>query len=338
MARKPRKSNRSRKSAAKPDAAKGKSSAKPKGPDKPQAPVPPVSPLRQRMMEDMELAGYAASTKKNYIYAVVCIQKHFNGVSPERLAEEHVRRYVIWLRDEKNCSRGSFQSHFYGLQFFYRNCLGRPWGLFANKRVRLPKKSRLPEFVHPEQARSIIDGLHSLRYKVFASCLYILGLRVEDAQTLNVHSIDGAHGLIRVIGKRNKERLLPLPPALYRQLQQFWLTHRHPVLLFPNQDGTGPLCLKSFRDAFRDACNQAGLPEKIVPHSMRHGFATALLKSGVSVHLVQELLGHSDIATTQIYLHLTEPMRDELRPTLNGLCSDLGLPSSDSQNGGNVHA
>ena len=307
-----------------------------------------VSPLRQRMIEDMMLAGLAPKTQNNYIHAVVSIQKHHGGTSPDRLTEKQVHAYVLWLRDGKNCSRGAFQTHFYGLKFFYYRCLNYQWPLFTTKRVRLPKKLRLPQFVHPEQARAIVDGLHSLRYKVFASCLYALGLRVEDAVTLNIQSIDGPHGLVRVIGKGNKERLLPLPPALYRQLRQLWLTHRHPVLLFPNQEGNGTLSLKSFRAAFRDACNQAGLPEEIVPHSLRHGFATALLQADVKVPLVQELLGHADIATTQIYLHLTEPMRKELRPRLDGLCRDLGLPfpdfpqsddqpQDDLQDGGNRH-
>lgn len=342
MARNYRKSVRSSKPAVNPKATSGRSTTAPKVPVPPSTPAQQVSPLRQRLLDDMELAGHAENTKKNYIQVIVHIQKHFGGISPDRLAEGQVRSYILWLREKY--SRGAFQTHFYALQFFYRDCLGFPWGLFGTKRVRLPKKSRLPAFAHADQARAIVNGLQSLRYKVFASCLYTLGLRVEEAVTLEICRIDGPHGLVRIIGKGNKERLLPLPPALYQQMRQLWATHRHPKLLFPNQEGTGPLCIKSFRLAFRDACNQAGLPEKIVPHSLRHGFATTLLQAGVPLHQVQELLGHADIATTQLYLHLTEPMREELRPKLDGLCRDLGLPfpsddqpKDDGQTGGNGH-
>ena len=342
MARKYRKSARSNKSAGKPDATPGNSASLQKEPVPPSTPAQQVSPLRQRLLDDMELAGHADSTKKNYIQAIVSIQKYFGGTRPDRLAEGQVRSYILWLREKY--SRGAFQTHFYALQFFYRDCLGLPWGLFGKKRVRLPKKSRLPAFVHSDQARVIVNGLRSLRYKVFASCLYTLGLRIEDAATLEICRIDGPHGLVRIIGKGNKERLLPLQPALYQQMRRLWATHRHPVLLFPNQEGTDHLCIKSFRIAFRDACNQAGLPVKIVPHSLRHGFATALLQAGVPLHQVQELLGHADIATTQIYLHLTEPMREELRPKLDALCRDLGLPfpsddqpKDNGQTGGDDH-
>jgi len=289
----------------------------------------PVSPLRQLVLNDMKLAGHAASTQANYLSAIVKLQNHYVGISLDHLEEKQVRDYVLWLRDEKNCSRGAFQTNFYALKFFYYRCLNYQWPLFTIKRVRLPKKFRLPVPAYPDQARAIIAGLHLPLYKVFASILYVLGLRVEDAATLNVRSIDAKNMTVRVIGKGNKERILPLQRTLYEQLRELWATHRHPELLFPNQDGTGPICMNSFRKAFRDACDNAGLPKNIVPHSLRHGFATALLQAGVALHLVQELLGHSNIATTQIYTHLTTPLLGGLRAKLDGLCRDLDNPPAD---------
>jgi len=332
MARKYRKSARSSRSAGKPEAIPGKPTSRSKKSVPPSISSQQASPLRQRMLEDMRLAGLTPKTQERYISSVICLQKCVGGISPDRIPEKQVRSYLLQLRDDHNCARGTFQVHFHGLKFFYYRCLGYQWSLFIVKRVRQPKKSRLPAFVHADQARAIVNGLHSLRYKIFASCLYTLGLRIEEAAELEISRIDGSHRLVRIIGKGNKERLLPLPPALYQQMRRLWATHRHPQLLFPNQEGTGHLCINSFRTAFRDSCNQTGLPEKIVPHSLRHGFATALLQSGVPLHQVQELLGHANIATTQIYLHLTEPMREELRPKLDVLCRDLGLPfSSDDQ-------
>lgn len=289
----------------------------------------PVSVLRKDMIDNMNLSGLAASTQANYLSAMVKLQNEHVGIRLDRLSEKQVSDYVFWLRDKKNCSRGAFQTNFYALKFFYYRCLNYQWPLFTIKRVRLPKKFRLPVPVYPEEARSIIAGLHLPMYRVFASCLYLLGLRMEEAATLNVHSIEAKNMTVRVIGKGNKERLLPLQRALYQQLRELWATHRHPELLFPNQAGTGHLCVNSFRTAFRDACNQAGLPEKIVPHSLRHGFATTLLQAGVALHLVQELLGHSNIATTQIYTHLTTPLLEELRVKLDDLCHDLDNPPAD---------
>lgn len=303
------------------------------------------------MLEDMRLAGLAPKTQERYVSAVVSLQKHAGGISPDRIPEKQVRAYLLKLRDDRNCARGTFQVHFHGLKFFYYRCLGYQWSLFTIKRVGQPKKSRLPVLTYPNQARAIIKGLRIPLYKIFAITLYVLGLRVEDAAPLTVHSIDSANMAIRVIGKGNKERILPLPPVLLALLRKLWSTHRHPELLFPNQNGSGPICMKSFRTAFRDSCNQAGLPEKMIPHSLRHGFATALLQAGVPLPQVKELLGHTDIATTQIYLHLTDPMREEIRPKLDRLCCDLGLselpspdhlliddqPKDNGQTGGDDH-
>lgn len=295
---------------------------------------PPLSPLRSRMIEDMELAGLALRTQQAYVRSVVKLQEHYQGKSPDRITEKEVRAYLVWLRDEKNCSRGRFYPTLYGLKFFYQRCLERNWGLFNKKSVRKPKKTRLPKFVHLDQARAIIDGLHSLRYKVFASSIFALGLRVDDAARIDIRNIDGEHGLIRVIGKGNKERILPLPTPLYHQMRKLWATHRHPHLLFTNKKGTAPIPIGPFRHAFRESCRKAGLPDDVVPHSLRHGFATVLLQNEVPINQVQELLGHSDIKTTQIYLHLTEAMRDGIRPKLDDLCRGIGLPFPEEKGKG----
>jgi len=100
-----------------------------------------------------------------------------------------------------------------------------------------------------------------------------------------------------VIGKRNKERVVPLPATLLVALRRFWLTHRHRRLLFPNRRGTAPLCVKSLRHAFNQARDTLGIPKTIKPHSLRHGFATHLLENGVDIRIVQILLGHAPNAT-----------------------------------------
>ena len=172
------------------------------------------------MLEDMRLAGLAPKTQERYVSAVVSLQKHAGGISPDRIPEKQVRAYLLKLRDDRNCARGTFQVHFHGLKFFYYRCLGYQWSLFTIKRVGQPKKSRLPVLTYPNQARAIIKGLRIPLYKIFAITLYVLGLRVEDAAPLTVHSIDSANMAIRVIGKGNKERILPLPPVLLAWLWQ----------------------------------------------------------------------------------------------------------------------
>ena len=101
------------------------------------APCPLPSPLRQRMRQDMELAGLASQTQAHYIAAVVALQRHYQR-RPDKLAEPQVYQYFLWLRDQQLAPRGTFQSHYYGLRFFYYRCLAVDWPLFTRKRVRSP--------------------------------------------------------------------------------------------------------------------------------------------------------------------------------------------------------
>ncbi len=104
------------------------------------APKGSLSPLRKRMMEDMDLAGLASTTCKTYISVIVKLQKRAQR-RPDRLSEEDVRRYLLWLRDEKGVARGTFQTCFYALKFFYCNTLGYDWSLFLKKGCACPIRS-----------------------------------------------------------------------------------------------------------------------------------------------------------------------------------------------------
>jgi site-specific recombinase XerD len=94
-------------------------------------------------------------------------------------------------------------------------------------------------------------------------------------------------------------------------------------LLFPNRRATGPLCVQSLRQAVNQARDSLGIPKNIKPHSLRHGFATHLLENGIDIRLVQILLGHASLRSTEIYTHLTKPMCENLRKQLDRMFADL---------------
>ena len=288
---------------------------------KPQA-RPKISSLRQRMIDDMELAGYTPGTQQAYIGAVVKLQDHYK-IRPDKLTEKQVQQYIFWLRDEKKVAKGTFQSNWAGIKFFYYHTLGVDWPLVTRKKVRQPLRKRLPVPIAWEDGHRLIAALERPDYQLCCSLMLALGLRIGDVVPLTVHSIDATQMLVRVIGKRNKERVLPLPETLLAALRRFWLTHRHRRLLFPNGRGTAPLCVNSLRHAFNQARDTLGIPKTIKPHSLRHGFATHLLENGVDIRIVQILLGHASLRSTEIYTHLTQPMCENLRNQLDRMFADL---------------
>lgn len=275
-----------------------------------------VSQLRQCMIRDMELAGLTRGTQQAYIGAVVKLQEYYH-TRPDRLSEKQVQQYIFWLRDEKDVAKGTFQTSWYGLKSFYYRTLGVDWVLFTRKKVRQPRCKRLPVPMPWDDGQRLIAAIKKPGYQLCCSCMLALGLRIGDVLALTVQSIDGKQRIVHVIGKGNKERILPLPETLYIALRRFWPTHCHPHWLFPNRRGTAPLCAKSLRRAFNQARDSLGIKKTLTPHSLRHGFATHLLENGVDIRVVQMLLGHASISSTEIYTHLTKPMCDDLRKRLD---------------------
>jgi len=270
------------------------------------------------MIQDMELAGLTPGTQKTYIRAVAALQAHY-GLRPDRLTEKQVYSYVLWMRDERGVAKGMLQTQFHGLKFFYYRCLGYDWGLFTKKRVRLPRQKRLPLALPPEDCRQLIAAIDKPVYRLCCSTMYALGLRIAEGISFPVDAIDSKNMTVRIIGKRNQERILPLPESLLRQWRAFWKTHRHPRWLFPNRRGANHLCRKSFYNAFCSAREYAGFGPRVTPHCLRHGFATHLLESGLDIRTVQILMGHTNIRSTQIYTHLTEARRSDLQKHLHEL-------------------
>jgi integrase/recombinase XerD len=153
--------------------------------------------------------------------------------------------------------------------------------------------------------------------------MYGCGLRISEAATLDIGAIDSANLLVRITGKGNKQRLVPLPTSILDELRSLWRTHRHPRWIFPNRDGTGSLNQQVLGRTFRAAARRAEITQPVTPHSLRHSYATRLLEHGVDTRIVQILLGRANIATTAIYTHLTEPTRVSLRGVLDRLMTGL---------------
>jgi integrase/recombinase XerD len=153
--------------------------------------------------------------------------------------------------------------------------------------------------------------------------MYACGLRISEAAALEVGAIDGSNLLLRIIGKHDKERFVPLPRPALDDLRRLWLTHKNPRWLFPNRAGTKPVSPYVLCVTFRAAVRAAGITAKPTPHSLRHSYATRLIENGIDTAVAQILLGHSKIATTTIYTHLTEPTQASLKSLLDRVMTGL---------------
>ena len=174
----------------------------------------------------------------------------------------------------------------------------------------------MPDVRCDEDCRCLIATLEKPIYRGCFTLIYAYGLRITEAVTLPVSAVNSKQMLLRVVGKRNKERILPLTDSILQMLREVWKIHRSPKWLFPSRRLLTHLPDTTARNAFNHARNECGFDDSFRPHSLRHSFATHMLERGVDIRIIQILLGHSSLRSTEIYTHLTEPLRDQLRKLL----------------------
>jgi site-specific recombinase XerD len=160
--------------------------------------------------------------------------------------------------------------------------------------------------------------INTVEHPVYRNCLHVMyscGLRLGEAVKIQVSHIEKSTSTLTIIGKYNRQRLVPIPPTTLQALRDLWKTHRHKQYLFPNRYGKTHVSDCSVRVAFTRACFSAGIKD-VTPHVLRHSFATRLLENGVDTRIVQMLLGHASIRSTEIYTHLTTPIQIEVRKAI----------------------
>lgn len=196
--------------------------------------------------------------------------------------------------------------------------------------IETPRKERkLPRVLAPEEIETLLniqgDDPLSIRNKAMVELLYATGLRVTELITLEMKDLHLMMGFVRCLGKGDKERIVPIGDIAKQVLETYLnksrniLTKRRRTekMLFVNHHGR-PLSRQGFWKVLKTIAQDAGIHKDITPHILRHSFATHLLENGADLRAVQEMLGHADISTTQIYTHVTKmrlkDMYDQFHP------------------------
>jgi integrase/recombinase XerD len=278
-----------------------------------------ISPLRQRMIEDMNLHCYADTTKDVFQKAVMALGKFFNK-NPADITEDEVRKYFLVLKNDETLSPHIVKNHFYALRFFYQKTMNKNWNIFEI--VKPPKNHHLPIVFSHEEVQKILACVKIPIYRMCLTLIYNCGLRLNEALTLNVSDVDGSRKVIRVTGKGGKMREIPLSDKLLEELRIYWRFFHFSFYLFPSpKDETKMISRNTITKAFKHACQAAGIKNKpkATIHSLRHSFATHLMENGVNLRIIQSLLGHKSLSTTAIYTHLTHKTDQLLRRTLETL-------------------
>lgn len=275
-----------------------------------------VTELRFKMIQDLELAGYAHVTKTTYLGSIQSLASYF-WQPPDKLTSDDIRQWVRYLRGTR-VGPQRMRQHFAALKFFYGKTLGQPDRVSFLSWPKDP--DRLPTVLSADEVALLLIALESPRLKVFFTTMYATGLRISEACQLQTVDVDAARGVIVVRkGKGNKERLVTLSPRLLKILREYW-KQEQPAAPWLFASRTGDHVSSSVaREGLKLAALKAGLDKKVTPHVLRHSFATHLLDAGTDLRVIQALLGHSSIASTTRYTRVSTGLIAKTKSPLDRL-------------------
>lgn len=277
-----------------------------------------MTPLRQKLIQEIELRGFSPHTRDSYVGWVNDLTR-FHHASPDRIADEQIREYLLHLLHERRLSTSSLIVAVSALRFFFGRVVGRPTEAIEKALPRMKKRVRRPQVYSCEELERLfsLKGLNRKHRAIFMTA-YAAGLRVSEVCHLKIEHLLSDRGQIRVVqGKGGKDRYTLLSPRLLQELRAYWRLFRPAQWLFPSAYFPDrPLTRGAVERAFNEALETAGLPRRGGIHALRHSFATRLLEAGVDLLTLQRLLGHSHLSTTSTYLHV----RQERLADINSAC------------------
>jgi len=284
----------------------------------------------KRTIDHLTLTGRADRTADTYAREVRIMGHHLNKPL-EQVGEEDLREFILYRRNECHLSNSSMQILYCGLKVLYQDIMGKEWPLL--KIVKSQREKRLPVVIHRKDIRTILSHATTAQHMTYLRTVYSCGLRLSEALHLTIHDIKGKLQQIHIRGgKGAKDRFVPLPMKTYHSLQTYWLRHRNPLLIFPalgrgginGATSTSPMSVSTVQGGLKRALKSAGLSGRgIRMHTLRHSYATHLLESGVNIRTVQEYLGHTNLQTTMVYLHLTNWGREDAYNKINQIMQEI---------------
>lgn len=250
------------------------------------------------------LRNQSTSTFQNYIRPVALVCLHF-GRLPEAISEAEINDYLTTLAKSPNSpSRSSFKHAVYGLRYYFRHVCK------TDSTIDLPeikKVSKLPIILNHKELRQLFIAPPLLKHRIVLMTIYSAGLRSMEAVNLKLSDIDFERKTIHIRqSKYKKDRIVPLADYMAKGLKKYISEERPHLWLFNGKKADGPYNVAGISSIMRSALKRTDIQKEVSTHSLRHSYATHLLEEGVNIVTIKELLGHANIATTMVYLHVAQ--------------------------------
>jgi len=256
------------------------------------------------IQQQVVLRGQSQSTFRNYIQRIASVCLHFDKL-PEQISDEEINEYLTGLAlSAKTPSRSSFKHTVYGLRYYFR-LIGQ------NKRaIALPSlrgDTRLPIILNRSELKELFLAPTLLKHRIALTLIYSAGLRSQEVIDLKLPDIDFERKTIHIRqSKYKKDRIVPLADCMAKGLKKY-LQAEHPhIWLFNGKAPDEKYSVRALSWVMRESLKKTSIRKEVTLHALRHTYATHLLEEGLNIVTLKELLGHSEVTTTMIYLHIAQ--------------------------------
>lgn len=266
--------------------------------------VPGFENVVKKLEQQVILRGQSDSTLQNYIRRIALFVLHFEKL-PEQLDEDQINEYLTALaRDPKSPSRSSFKHMVYGLRYYYR-LLG------MNKQaIALPslkRDTKLPVILNRQELKELFRAPKLLKQRIVLTLIYSAGLRGQEVINMKISDVDFERTTIHIRqSKYKKDRIVPLSPTMAIGLKKYLKAENPHIWLFNGKQPESKYSVRGLSWVMRENLKKTSITKDVNLHSLRHAYATHLLEEGLNIVTLKELLGHAEITTTMIYLHVAQ--------------------------------
>lgn len=287
-----------------------------------------IDTLVREFLEHLEIEkGRSLKTVHNYEFYLKRFTHWAGAKNLKDITQDKVRQFRLWLnrsvqgRDEATIKSNTQNYHLIALRSFLKYCMKRDMECLSPEKIELAKQlSRQVEFLESDELKRMLEasnkpgGLVGLRDNAILETLFSTGLRVSELSNLKIDSVNLKRDEFTVRGKGGKTRIVFLSDSA-RAALKIYIEKRTDTspYIFVSHDrakkgrtNSGPLTPRSIQRLVERYALAAGVTKKITPHTLRHTFATDLLRNGADIRAVQSMLGHASITTTQVYTHVTD--------------------------------
>lgn len=277
--------------------------------------------LPKGYLELLEQKRYSSSTIKAYKIYFSDFMEYHKGRDLDQLTVEDINTYMLYMVKEKHISATQQNMRINAIKFYYEK-VRKGKRQYYDGIARAKEYKTLPEVLSREEMKKIFAQITNRKHRCMISLIYSAGLRRSELLNLTPKDIISERMLIRIEGKGKKFRYSLLSEKLLNELRTYYKEYRPQKWLFEGEKAGEQYSPSSLVKILKEAARKAGIKHRVHLHMLRHTFATHLLEQGTDLRTIQELMGHNDIKTTSIYLHVSNAHKAKIPNPLDSLDDD----------------